>query len=348
VEIEATLLVRRRGEIVEGERQGHIAVVDSAGRLVASAGDPRHVTYWRSAAKPFQALALVLSGAMERFGFGPRELALACASHDGTPEHTEIARTMLERIGLSQEDLECGVHEPLAEDEARSLRASGAAATPLHNNCSGKHAGMLAVCRARGYPPEGYHRPEHPLQREILEHVRGFTGVDSSEIAIGIDGCSVPCFAIPIERMAFAYARLASADRSEAPQRAAAGAAESARAAARIRDAMTGNPRLVAGAGRTSTEIMREFPGRVLSKGGAEGVLCGALVREGLGFALKMRDGFDADRDLVLARLLGEIDVGGVSEAFHVSGRHIRAITNHRGTTVGAIEAPFRLRRFAT
>lgn len=342
---DTTLLTRWRGAVVEGERQGHIAVVDAAGRLVASAGDPHHVTYWRSAAKPFQALALVLSGAMERFDFGPRELALACASHDGTPMHTEIARTMLARIGLGEESLECGVHEPLSNDAARALLASGAAATAIHNNCSGKHAGMLAACRARGYLENGYHRPEHPLQLEIRGHVERFTGMASSEIAIGIDGCSVPCFAIPIERMAAAYARLASADCGDLG---AALPGESARAAVRIRDAMISSPELVAGRGRVSTEIMREFPGRVLSKGGAQGILCGALVREGLGFAVKLGDGFNDGRDLVLARLLGELDIPGVSEMFRGSQRHAQAITNHKGTTVGTIEATFPLQRFAT
>src|SRR5262245_37181713 len=204
----ATVLVRRRGALVEGERFGHIAVVDSGGRLVGALGDPGHRTYFRSAAKPFQAMAMVLSGAPERFGFGPRELALACASHGGEEAHVETARGMLAKIGLSEDALECGVHEPLSERAAAALRAAGVKATAIHNNCSGKHAGMLAACRARGWPTAGYHRPDHPLQREILEHVSAFTGLRAAEIAIGIDGCSVPCFGVPLERMALAYARL--------------------------------------------------------------------------------------------------------------------------------------------
>lgn len=333
----STVLVRRRGDVVEGERFGHIAVVGSDGRLVASFGDPGHRTYFRSAAKPFQALALVLSGGMERFGFGPRELALACASHGGEPAHVETARGMLVKIGLPEGALECGVHPPLSEAAAEALRAAGATPTAIHNNCSGKHSGMLAACRARGWPTSDYHRPDHPLQREILEHVSAFTGVPAAGIAIGVDGCSVPCFAVPVERMALAYARLATGGPSDAY----------AAATARIRAAMTANPEMVAGRGRTSTEIMMEFPGRVLSKGGAQGVLCGAALEEGIGFAIKLVDGFKENMDLVLARLLADLGLRGVSDAIR-EGRFAMVQTNHKGEKVGSVEAAYHLALNAT
>ncbi len=327
------MLVRRRGEVVEGERYGHIAVVDSGGRLVASVGDPTHRTYLRSAAKPFQALALVLSGAMETFGFEEKELALACASHGGEPAHVETARGMLAKIGLDEGALECGAHEPLSAAAAEALRAAGVAATAIHNNCSGKHAGMLAACRARGFATAGYHRPEHPLQKEILGHVAAFTGLPTGEIRIGIDGCSVPCFGVPVERMALAYARLARG-----------GAGDSyAAAAARIRAAMTRHPEMVAGRGRVSTEVMMEFPGRILSKGGAQGVLCGAALEEGLGYAIKMVDGFKEHMGLVLARLVAELGIPGVSEAIRGEGRFAAPQTNHKGEPVGGVEAVFQL-----
>jgi len=332
------VLVRWRGEVVEGERYGHIAVVDSGGRLVASVGDSTHRTYLRSAAKPFQALELVMSGAMERFGFGDRELALACASHGGEPAHVETAREMLAKIGLDETALECGAHEPLSAASAEALRAAGVKATAIHNNCSGKHASMLAACRARGFATAGYHRPEHPLQKEILGHVSAYTGLPASEIRIGIDGCSVPCFGVPVERMALAYARLARGGAGE----------PYAAAAARIRDAMTRHPEMVAGRGRTSTEIMMEFPGRILSKGGAQGVQCGAALEEGLGFAIKLVDGFKENMGLVLARLLAELAIPGVSEAIHEKGRFVALQTNHKGEQVGRVEAIFRLAASAT
>jgi L-asparaginase II len=336
--VQATVLVRRRGEVVEGERYGHIAVVDSSGRLVASLGDPHHRTYLRSAAKPLQALALVLSGAMERFGFGPRELALACASHGGEPAHVETTRAMLAKIDLDETALECGVHEPLSASSAEALREARVKPTAIHNNCSGKHAGMLAACRARGFATAGYHRPEHPLQREILGHVAAFTGLAPGEIRVGIDGCSVPCFGVPLERMALAYARLARGGPG----------GPYASAAARIREAMTRHPEMVAGRGRVSTEIMMEFPGRILSKGGAQGVLCGAALEEGLGFAIKFADGFKENMGLVLARLLAELAIPGVSDGLRGPGRFVQAQTNHKGERVGSVEANFHLAASAT
>jgi L-asparaginase II len=197
---------------------------------------------------------------------------------------------------------------------------------------------MLAAAQARGFPTAGYHRRGHPLQEEIIAHVSAFTGVPAEEIGIGIDGCSVPCFALPLERMALAFARL-GAGRVEPADR--------ARAAARIRDAMTAHPDLVAGSGRTSTELMLEFPGRVLSKGGAQGVLCGALLREGLGFAIKMADGFGENRTLAALRLLEELDLDGVSESLRRAARHATEQTNRKGERVGTIEATFALARAA-
>lgn len=331
----AILLVRWRGEVVEGERAGHVAVVDAAGRLVASAGDPSHVTFMRSAAKPFQAMPLLLSGAMERFGLGPRELALACASHVGSPAHVETARGMLAKIGLGEEALECGVHDPISAEALAVLYAAGATASAVHNNCSGNHAGMLAACRARGFATAGYRRADHPIQKEILGHMAAFTGVAPEEVRLGIDGCGVPCFALPLERMAAGYARLAEGREPDGY----------ARAAARVREAMTAHPDLVAGPGRTSTEIMRAFPGRILSKGGAQGVLCGALLEEGLGYAVKLADASSENMILVAARLLEELDVPGVSERLRDEGWHEAPITNHIGERVGSLQAVFRLTR---
>ena len=192
---------------------------------------------------------------------------------------------------------------------------------------------MLAACRAHGFATAGYHRPEHPLQKEILGHVSAFTGLPASEIRVGIDGCSVPCFGVPVERMALAYARLARGGPAESD----------AAAVSRIRDAMTRHPEMVAGRGRTSTEIMIEFPGRILSKGGAQGVLCGAALEEGLGFAIKLVDGFNEHMGLVLARLLADLGLPGVSESLRDGSRFSAPQTNHKGEPVGSVEALFHL-----
>ena len=269
-----------RGGIVEAIHRGDVAVVDPAGSLLAFVGDPRRkVTYWRSSAKPFQAMPLVYTGAAERFGLDAADLALCSASHQGEPIHTERALRILERIDCDLEALRCGVHAPYDVATADALRARGEAPSALHNNCSGKHAGMLVLARHLGAPLDTYLEPDHPVQRTILANVRLMTGVE--DIPTSVDGCGVPCFALPVDRMALAFARLMRPDGLDEPFAQAAGA---------IRDAMRAHPALVGGTGRFDTDLMREAKGRVLSKGGASGVLCMGL-EDGRGIALKIEDG---------------------------------------------------------
>lgn len=338
-----TVLVQEREGVVEGERVGHIAVVDLDGRLLAHLGDPEHVTYLRSAAKPFQALPLVLSGAMERFGFSPRELALACSSHSAEPLQLEVVRGMLQKIGLPETALACGAHEPMSEAGRDALRAEGGRATVIHNNCSGKHAGMLAACLARGFETKGYQKVDHPLQQEIAEHVARLAGVRRGEMIIGVDGCGVPCFGLPLRRMAHAFVRFAAVgDGAEilGPD----AAPQYGEACRRIRSAMVGHPEMVAGPGRVSTELMKAFPERILSKGGAHAILCGALLREKLGYAIKMADGFREGIDFVLHRMLAQLGIEGISDRIDAAATRAE-LKNHAGDIVGHQEAGFRLRR---
>ena len=229
-----------------------------------------------------QALPLLESGAAERYGFGDQEIALACASHGGEPAHVEVASRMLARAGLDAGALECGAHWPSHQPSSQALARSGGAPSALHNNCSGKHAGFVCVACAAGVDHRGYVKAEHFVQREVRGALEGLTGAGLSADQCGIDGCSIPTWAVPLTALAHAFAKFGTGQ-GLGPER--------AKAAARIRAACAAQPYFVAGTGRFCTEIMKLFGARVLAKTGAEGVFCGALPEQGIGIALKCDDG---------------------------------------------------------
>lgn len=269
-----------RGALVESRHRVHAAVVDARGRLVACAGDPGRVAWWRSCAKPFQVMRFVREGGLERFGWDDRMLALACASHGGEPEHLALADRMLASCGCGEGDLACGPHEPLTARGLAHWRASGGPLTRLHNNCSGKHAAMLARAVAHQWPTAGYDAPTHPVQREALAEVAHWSGLEADGIPVAVDGCGVSVFALPLPAMALAYARLGVAARDGTDP-----------AAARIVGAMTRHPFLVGGTERFDSVLMEAAGGRVVAKVGAEGVHSVAVPGLGLGFAVKVEDG---------------------------------------------------------
>src|SRR2546422_7576267 len=206
-----------RGGVVESSPAAHVAVVDREGRLVARAGDPDLVTIWRSAAKPFQAMPLVADGVVARFKISTAELALCCASHSSEPEQVALVRELLAKIGCSERDLLCGAHPPLSERVAQDYATRGVRLTAVYSNCSGKHAGMLALARHHGWPTEFYTRLEHPVQQRLLSEVAEWSGVERSRIGTATDGCGVVCYALPLRNMAGAYARLGSGGRGAGP-----------------------------------------------------------------------------------------------------------------------------------
>jgi L-asparaginase II len=285
-----------RGGVVEAWHTLHVAVVDGAGRLVARVGDPELVTFWRSAAKPFQALPLVADGVVARFGVTNEELALCCASHSSEPRQVAIVRDFLAKVGCSERDLLCGPHPPLSERVAQDYVMRGLRLTPIYSNCSGKHAAMLALARHHDWPIEFYTRLEHPVQQRCLAEVSGWTDVAVAAIKTAVDGCGVVCYGLPLARMALAYARLGTARDRALPA-----------APSRVVEAMLRHPDLIAGEGRPCTELMRAHPGRVIAKVGAEGVYCALLVGEGLGVALKVGDGHGGAAALALAAVLEEL-----------------------------------------
>jgi L-asparaginase II len=313
---------------------GAAAVVTPEGRRVAQLGDPGALTtatYLRSAAKPFQALPLLLAGGAERFALDAADLALICASHGGTPEHTRRALSLLERGGFGVADLLCGAHPPFDRASAAELARSREAPSPLHNNCSGKHAGMLLACRLLDLPTADYVAASHPLQESILDQVALLVGLDRRAIGVGIDGCSVPAFHLPVAAAARGYAALADP--------AAAGLPPAVAAAVRqVVAAMTAEPAMVAGPGRFTTHLMAVTGGRVLGKEGAEGFY--ALAVRGpvaLGIAVKIADGGERCRDGVVLDLLRQM--GSLSgEEFASLEEHYRPLLrNSRGLVVGEV-----------
>ena len=340
IPIAEPLVEVRRGSITESRHRGHIVAVEPDGNVVASLGAPHNVTFLRSSAKPFQALPLLLTGAADHFGFTEREVALACASHNGEPIHTEIAASMLKKLGLGPEALKCGVHEPYSVEAAAALRARGEEPNVLHNNCSGKHAGMLAVALQLGAPIENYDSPASPVQKAIADVIAKFSDVAVTDMAVGIDGCGAPIFGITMKAMALAYARLVAPP--ENFDKATRDACE------RVVHVMTTYPELIGGTSdRLDTEMMRAARGRVVSKVGAEGVYTAGINPckewpKGLGLALKIEDGDDKRaRPTVVIECLRQLGVLRDESLESLARYAFFPVTNRRGDVVGEITASF-------
>jgi L-asparaginase II len=318
------LIELTRGALVESTHAGVVAVARADGGLVAAVGDAAAPVFPRSAIKPLQALPFLETGAVERFGLGPAEIAVACASHSGTPRHVAVVEGLLAKAGLTPAVLGCGVHEPFDAAVARDMIRRGERPTSLHHNCSGKHAAMLATAAHLGEPTDGYWLPGHPVQVRIRRVLEDMTGCSLTAEVCGIDGCSVPNWAMPPAALAGAFARFVSGV-GLVPQR--------ARDCARIFEACTVHPDLVAGPGRFDTLVMQRLPGRVLVKTGAEGVYCGALRESGLGFALKIDDGAKRASEAVAAHVIAR---------FHPEAQEAApdaVLRNWRGIDVGRVRA---------
>ncbi|MEA2668539.1 MAG: hypothetical protein QOJ33_1473 [Chloroflexota bacterium] len=316
------LLRVERGEVEEGLQRGHLAAVDAGGTLVASAGDPSRLTYFRSCAKPFQAIAALRTGIVERFGLTTEHVAIICASHNGEPRHIAVVRDLLSHIEIDESALQCGAHWPYDESAASAVRREMAEPLAVFNNCSGKHSGMLAAARVLQAPLETYLEPSHPVQQRIRQVVEEFTGCATTDVVYGIDGCSAPNAAVPLAAMARSFARLVTSD--DAAARTAV-------------EAMTTHPFLVGGTRRFDTALMEVTKGRVLAKGGAAGAHCSADRRSGIGLALKLDD---VDGTWVSAAVMAALtDLGWLAPAEqHALDRFAHpTLRNHKGLEVGRV-----------
>lgn len=318
-----------RGELVESRHRGLFAAVTADGDPVVRYGDTAWPCYLRSAAKPFQAIAVARTGALDTFDISDAELALIAASHNGEPDHADRVASLLARIGLSADHLHCGTHPPFNSAAARML--AGHPVTVFNNNCSGKHTGMLAACLAAGLPVENYEATDHPLQVNIREVIAEFCALDAVDLPVAPDGCTVPTWAVPLGAMALGYARLLAPD---APPE-----------AARVARAMMAHPDLVAGTERIDTDLMRLRPGKLLSKVGAEGVHVCAVPPDdryprGLGIAIKIEDG-DSGRARAAAILaaLASLEIITKEEETALRARYCRPLTTNRKQVVGEVRA---------
>ncbi|MBI3649465.1 MAG: asparaginase [Acidobacteria bacterium] len=352
----AVLVEVKRGAIIESRHSGAVVAVEPDGHIIAQLGDADWLTSTRSTIKAIQAIPVITSGAADRFHFSARELALVCASHSGEIFHTETVAALLERLGLTQSALRCGAHPPYNEEAARQLQCEGRAFTQLHNNCSGKHTGMLATCVHRGWSTDDYLARAHPLQQEILARFRQLGDLPEA-LPIAIDGCSAPTFGVPLRALALAFARLASFTAS-ATQHLETGSqsqfqgiafeAEVMQAASRLVKAMMAYPEMVGGTGRLDTALMRAARGALVCKIGAEatyviGVLPCDKFPKGLGLAIKIHDGAARALGTVVLETLIQLGVLDAAQQAELHNYHRPVVSNHRGLTVGEIVPVFKI-----
>lgn len=354
MQMERLVNVYRGGEI-ESFHSGAIAVVDATGRLLAKAGDPQLRTFLRSAAKPFQALPLLEAGGGAEFDLAGEETAMICASHDGSAQHVAIAAAILRKGEFDESDLLCGAHEPYDEKTAAEMRQTGESPSSLHNNCSGKHAGMLLACQLMDAPTSTYMEGDHVLQREILEVICRFTSLSSAEIPQAIDGCGVPTYYLSLHRAALAYARFAAT--SLGMHEGAGGLSDYTASARDVVAAMTSHPYYVAGSQSMTTPLMQTFGKQVLGKEGAEAFYSMAIFPTAemkkerprlfangpIGIALKVADGSAARaRDPVVLRTLEQLGIS-VNDKPLLQVYKDRQLFNVAGRLVGQVRAEFEL-----
>ncbi|MBN3853713.1 asparaginase [Paraburkholderia sp. Ac-20340] len=337
-----TAAVVYRGGIVESTHRAHIAVVDASGQMLQAFNDPHRLTLVRSAAKPAQALAVIETGALERFGFDDGDLALMCGSNSSEPRHIERTRSMLAKVGVNEDAMRCGGHAPLSDAVWRDWIKRGFEPTPACSNCSGKHAGMLAAASAMGAPVEDYHAAGHPLQLRVKQTVASVCDLPDDGVQWGIDGCNLPTPAFPLDRLARLYAKLAqAADTATNTQ------TQDARtqALARIYRAMTTHPEMVAGEQRFCTTLMRAFGGDLVGKVGADGsyaigVRRGALpgATRAIGIAVKVEDGNVGALYAIVVAVLRQLGIGTTAQLDALRAFDQPRIRNTKGVETGGMD----------
>lgn len=328
-----------RSGYIESVHFGYICVCDSDGKIIYNLGDPKTQIYFRSSAKPIQAVPLIQTGAAAAFGLSKPEISLACASHSGQEVHQRTTLEILSKLELGQENLHCGIMQPYNEAENKRLKAQSQQPTVLHCSCSGKHAGMLALSKFRGYNMENYEHMEHPVQQEILEAVAEFTDMDAASIPLGVDGCGVPIYLLPMQKIALAYAKMA--DYSQKPDHPYHHACKT------IVEAMYEYPEMVAGDYEFDTELMKAVKPKLVAKVGCEAVYCIALLEQKLGVCIKIIDGNERAVYPVVIQLLLEHGILNEEEYEKLRCWHRYAIKNNLEETIGEIVPVFHLENAA-
>ncbi|MCR5834837.1 MAG: asparaginase [Selenomonadaceae bacterium] len=329
---EVVLHYTRAGHI-ENIHRGDVVAVNTAGKIIASVGNAYLPMFWRSAAKPFQALAFVKNGGLNRYGITDEELALLVSSHSGEENHVALVRGILAKLGLDESVLDCGIVRPMSGKAFKKIIADGEKVLPVHNACSGKHSQIIALAMMLGVPYQGYTNPEHEAQKVIFKHVAMASRMPEDKLEIGIDGCGVPVFYLPIYNMSLAYARLSTPKLGEW--------GEYEEAATKIRNAMSKYPQIVAGTGRIDMAVPEVTGGRIIAKIGSDAVFCMAVKDNDLGITFKIEDGSFAAITPMTIAVLKHLDLLTKSEAEELDKRFPPVLKNHRGEIIGTIETVF-------
>ena len=327
------LLHYTRAGHVENIHRGDIVIVNCAGDIVHSVGNAHLPMFWRSAAKPFQALPFVKNGGLDKYNISEEELAILVSSHSGEENHVALVRGILKKLGVDETVLDCGVLRPMNGKAYKKLLLAGEPITAVHNQCSGKHSQIIALAIMLGVPVEGYIRPDHPAQKLIFKHVAMASKMPEDKLEIGIDGCGVPVFYLPLYNMALAYARLSTPKLGDWN--------DYEIAATKIRDAMSKYPQVVSGTGRIDLAVPEITNGRIIAKIGADAVYCMCVKDENLGIAFKIEDGSYAAITPMVIAVLKKFDLLTKAEADELDKKFPPTLKNHRGEIIGTIEAVF-------
>lgn len=327
-----------RGSHIESRHHGDLVIVNGNGKILYAVGDPRRFTFWRSAAKPFQAIPFLESGGMEAFHIQPHELALMTSSHGGEPAHVDTILSILSKIGYDNTYLDCGIAAPMYSPAADTILRGGHTYQSTHNACSGKHASMLALGKLLGFSMENYLHADHPIQQIMKKTIAACCDMCPQDVVLAVDGCGVPVFGMGIDRMALAYARFSKPENYFEPVR--------ADVLKEIRSAMTGNPFYVAGTNRLDTILMEVTKGRLVAKLGAEAVYNIGVVDEDLGICLKIDDGSYRAIDPVIIDVLNSLDLISKDEFQQLRSLWKPVVKNHRGEIIGELQPVFKLNKF--
>lgn len=323
-----------RSNLIESTHYGSIAVVDSHGRIIHQLGDADRMTFFHSSAKPIQAAVALEAGIAEEFKLDLKELALMMSSHSGEKEHIRVLQEIMEKLGVGEEVMECGIADPVSKEVLAELHSEGKKPGKLHCNCSGKHLAFIAVSKLKGYPLEAYHEAGHPIQESVKKVLADFCGVQPEAMMKGIDGCTVPAYAMPLRNLARAYANLCDPGFMGGKYN---------KSQNYILSAMTLYPEMVAGKGRIDTALMKRYGSKVIGKIGAEGVYCSGLVGKGIGIAVKIEDGNTRAAGPAIIEALVQLQALSKEEAGELKEHWKPPLLNNKGENIGEIKPVFRL-----
>ena len=323
-----------RGNLIESKHLGHIAIVDYTGRLIASKGNVNSIVFARSSMKPLQAIPIIETGAYDSYQLIPADLSLCCASHNGEEQHTERVLSILEKANLVESSLQCGTHIPRWDEAYRKIIIENRKVTPVYNNCSGKHSGMLITAKHLNEPIDSYYSMEHPVQKRILQVISDLAEIPKEEIQIGVDGCGVPVHGIPLNKIALAYAKMAKPDNLPDTRK---------NSISQIVHAMMEAPEMVGGTNRFCTDFMNVVKGNMFGKAGAEGVYCIGDLRSGIGIAIKIEDGNSRAASPVAVEVMKQLSMLSEREIKELKEYHLPTLKNARNENVGSLQANFLL-----